>query len=197
MHRWPHRSCRRRSNCYSECLLPQLINALLNRRRLAREPNAALVLLGIDTAGRVRGMQADKTLRDKILCIVDTIVRYQRAMNGVAGALSGDDVVLEFAPVVRPDAATGALVEIPDQCIGELRIESCATRCPIYSYIDANKAEISFERLGAGTVPELVHQQAVQANRDFQCSVARARKEKPRDDNFEYSTAKLARLRRA
>ena len=53
--------------------------------------------------------------------------------------------------------------------------------------------EISFDLLGAGTVPELVHQKAVQANQNFLCSVARARKEKARDNSFEYATPKFRR----
>jgi cold shock CspA family protein len=126
-------------------LLPKLINGFLNRRPLARESRTALVLFGVTDAGRVVGMHADRQLRDVLIRDVDTIVRQQKAMNGSAGALTGADVVLEFSPAVRRDARTGALHDVPDLFVGELTVQSCFHRCPLYSFTDGGN-EVSYER---------------------------------------------------
>ncbi len=126
-------------------LLPKLINGFLNRRPLARESATGLVLFGVTDAGRVKGMRADRALRDVLIRDVDTLVRNQTAMNGSAGALTGADVALEFSPVVRRDARTGAVHEMPDLWVGELTIRSCFARCPLYSFKEAGN-EVSYER---------------------------------------------------
>jgi cold shock CspA family protein len=126
-------------------LLPKLVNGFLNRRPLAREAATGIVLFGVTDTGRVVGMRADRQLRDAIQRDVDSIVRNQKAMNGSAGALTGADVMLDFAPVVRRDARTGVLAEVADLWVGQLSIQSCFDRCPLYSFIEGGH-EVSYER---------------------------------------------------